>query len=303
MSNELLSLAWKVRLKKGPKMVLVALADAADKAGVCWPSRSALAEKAECAESTVSRHLQLLIRVQVISQKRGRRRAATYQIDKAVLATLQDVSDQDILKEDISNQDVSLTLVKTSQTETSLKGTLIEPLTSAIADEHPEARKLCERLADLMVANDCTRPMIGKTWLDAARLLLDKDRRTFDYALAVLEWCQADTFWKGNIRSLPTFRAKYDQLRLQAEGRGELTPARRRLDSEDAANTWLKDEWRAGRVRNIEQRTGLRYPQPDLPVDIPQERSEQWLVTRCREWIAANHDVIIDRLVGREESA
>lgn len=283
-------------------MVLVALADAADKAGLCWPSRALLAEKAECAESTVSRHLQFLIGIGVIGQKRSRRRAASYQIDMAILVDLQDVSRQDILDEDISNQDVSLTLVKTSQTETSLKGTLIEPLTSAVADEHPEARKLCERLVDLMVANDCARPTIGKKWLDSARLLLDKDRRPFEQALAVLEWSQADAFWKGNIRSLPTFREKYDQLRLQAEGRGELTPARTRIDSVDAANGWLKDEWRAGRVRNIEGRTGLCYPQPDLPIDLPQDRTERWLIDRCREWIAANHDQIIDRLTGRESA-
>lgn len=304
MSNELLRLAWKARLGKGPKMVLVALADAANKDGVCWPSRALLAEKAQCAESSVSRHLQLLIGIGVIDQKRGRRRAASYKINKEGLLGLQDVSKQDVLNEDISNQDVSLTLVKTSQIETSLKGTPIEPsLTSTIADEHPEARKLCERLADLRVANGCPRPKIGKRWLDAGRLLLTNDSRPFEQALAVLEWSQADKFWKPNIRSMPTFRERYDQLRLQAEGRGELNPARIPLGSADAANAWLQDEWRAGRVGRIQERTRLQYPQPDIPIGMPQDQVERWQRQQCRDWIAAHHDLILSRLTGSEVPA
>ena len=34
----------------------------------------------------------------------------------------------------------------------------------------------------------------------------------------LIRWCQADPFWRRNVLSMPTFRAKYDQLRLKAEG-------------------------------------------------------------------------------------
>jgi hypothetical protein len=82
----------------------------------------------------------------------------------------------------------------------------------------PDADALCDRLAELMVANGCKPPTVTNTWRTAARLLLDKDERELDKAMRLLEWCQADQFWRGNIQSLPKFREKYDQLRLKALG-------------------------------------------------------------------------------------
>lgn len=80
----------------------------------------------------------------------------------------------------------------------------------------PEVLQLCERLVQRMVENECAPPPITKAWLDAARLMLDKDKRDFQKAMNLIDWCQRDEFWRGNIRSMPTFREKYDQLRLQA---------------------------------------------------------------------------------------
>jgi hypothetical protein len=77
---------------------------------------------------------------------------------------------------------------------------------------------LCMRLAALMLAND-PKARIPKTvaawkrWQDAARLLIDADERHYEEADAVLEFSQADEFWKGNILSMPKFREKYPQLR------------------------------------------------------------------------------------------
>jgi hypothetical protein len=36
-------------------------------------------------------------------------------------------------------------------------------------------------------------------------------------AARLIQWAQDDSFWRANILSMPKFRAKYDQLRLQAE--------------------------------------------------------------------------------------
>lgn len=76
--------------------------------------------------------------------------------------------------------------------------------------------KICHLLADLMVANECKPPTISDDWRAEARRMFDIDRRPFDKAMALLAWSQQDTFWKRNVLSLPTFRAKYDQLRLAA---------------------------------------------------------------------------------------
>ena len=90
------------------------------------------------------------------------------------------------------------------------------------APPRPDVEALCVRLVELMVANDCVPPPITNAWRTQARLLLDKDGRDFDKALRLLEWCQHDKFWKGNIQSMPTFREKYDRLRLKANAEWEL---------------------------------------------------------------------------------
>lgn len=81
---------------------------------------------------------------------------------------------------------------------------------------------LCQRLVDLMVANGCREPNVGKTWRTEARLLLDNDKVkgkpiTFDQAMWLLEWCQRSKFWRKNIHSMPTFREKFDRLRQDSE--------------------------------------------------------------------------------------
>lgn len=77
--------------------------------------------------------------------------------------------------------------------------------------------RLCAHLAERIIANGCRVPTINQDWRDAARLMLDKDRRGEDHLHAVIDWCQSHEFWRSNILSMPTLREKYDQLRLQAE--------------------------------------------------------------------------------------
>ena len=79
-----------------------------------------------------------------------------------------------------------------------------------------DVKMLCELLADTIEANGSLRPTIGKTWTDAARRMIDLDNREPDKAANLIRWSQANTFWRKNILSMPTFRDKYDQLRLAA---------------------------------------------------------------------------------------
>jgi len=79
-----------------------------------------------------------------------------------------------------------------------------------------DVKMLCELLADTIEANGSLRPTIGRTWTDAARRMIDLDNREPDKAANLIRWSQANTFWRKNILSMPTFRDKYDQLRLAA---------------------------------------------------------------------------------------
>lgn len=79
---------------------------------------------------------------------------------------------------------------------------------------------LCSLLSELVIANGTPEARVNPestAWQTAARLLLERDGRDFDEAQRLIQWCQADDFWRSNVLSMPKFRAKYDQLRLQAK--------------------------------------------------------------------------------------
>lgn len=83
----------------------------------------------------------------------------------------------------------------------------------------PDVDRLCSLLASLVVENGRPSHLVdpgSAGWRDAARLLLDRDKRPVGEAERLIRWCQADEFWRSNILSMPKFREKYDQLRLKA---------------------------------------------------------------------------------------
>jgi hypothetical protein len=77
--------------------------------------------------------------------------------------------------------------------------------------------RLCQQLADRIVANGSRRPNITKRWKDAARLLIDKDGMTEQQVSACIDWCQKNEFWHQHILSMEKLRQQYDKLRLAAK--------------------------------------------------------------------------------------
>ena len=88
---------------------------------------------------------------------------------------------------------------------------------TAVSEPRPEVERLCVLLRDLVAANGSKAPNIGPGWLTAARLMLVNDGRDPLAAERLMRWCQADSFWRGVVLSMPKFRTKYDELRLHAE--------------------------------------------------------------------------------------
>ncbi|MET9286472.1 hypothetical protein [Nocardia beijingensis] len=87
--------------------------------------------------------------------------------------------------------------------------------------QRDDVDELCTRLRRHVIDNGNTPPTITDAWRREARLLLDRDGPEhrgvpLQKALNVLDWCQQDSFWSGNIRSMPKFRKQYDTLRAQA---------------------------------------------------------------------------------------
>lgn len=53
------------------------------------------------------------------------------------------------------------------------------------------------------------------TWSNDFRLMREKDNRELQEIKDVIDWCQADPFWQGNILSTKKLREKFDQLTIQ----------------------------------------------------------------------------------------
>jgi hypothetical protein len=148
---------------------------------------------------------------------------------------------------------------------------------------------LCKRLHDRIEGNG-SKAIVTEGWRTAARLMLDRDERDLDKALRLIDWCQDDDFWRGNILSMAKFRAKYDQVRLKASAEVEREPP-------DAAREWLKAQWKAGTVKAVEERSKLTYAVPDLPDSITtSEQAREFHLAHRRDWITAHADEIIAAL-------
>jgi hypothetical protein len=80
----------------------------------------------------------------------------------------------------------------------------------------PDVEELCQRLLDRVTANGATRARITEKWRTDARLLLDRDDRTLDQSLRLIDWATDHDFWASVVLSMPKFREKYDQLLMQA---------------------------------------------------------------------------------------
>ena len=115
---------------------------------------------------------------------------------------------------------------------------------------------LCHALADRIEANGSKRPTVTKKWLDAARLMVERDGRSIAQVSNMINWSQDSSFWRANILSMPTLREKYDQMRLQAMRDAEaatssVVDAGRMLfehyrEQEAAASTKERDpEWKS----------------------------------------------------------
>ena len=167
--------------------------------------------------------------------------------------------------------------------------------------DHPEARQLCERLAELMTANGCKPPTITQRWRDQARLLLDRDKRPLLEALSVLEWSQDDSFWNTNIHSMPTFREKYDKLRMQTQQAGLLNQVKTQAPkTREEVRLWLRQLWHEGKTKPITDATGLEWKTPDLPLHVANKAQvDAFLEQDRKDWITKNFDTIVAILTER----
>ncbi|MGH0686362.1 hypothetical protein [Bacillus mycoides] len=56
-------------------------------------------------------------------------------------------------------------------------------------------------------------------WANEFRLMRETDNRELQEIKDVIDWCQADPFWQGNILSAKKLREKFDQLTIQMKSK------------------------------------------------------------------------------------
>ena len=78
-----------------------------------------------------------------------------------------------------------------------------------------DAQKLCDLLAQKMIANGCKAPNVTRRWIDDMDKLTRIDGHSVEQVEAVINWCQSDSFWRSNILSPAKLRAKFDALKLR----------------------------------------------------------------------------------------
>jgi len=114
------------------------------------------------------------------------------------------------------------------------------------ADVPPELAqaidRVCEHLAQRIIANGCKPPRITKKWRDAARLMMTVDGRTEQQIHAAIDWCQSDEFWRSNVLSMPKLREKYEQLRLQAAAKNRALARHQAPPTTSPRNRWMERE-------------------------------------------------------------
>jgi hypothetical protein len=86
-----------------------------------------------------------------------------------------------------------------------------------IVEQNPIYEQLAQRLAMRIEANGSKPPTVTEGWITDIRLTIEKDGRTPEQVSYIIDWCQNDAFWRSNILSPSKLRAKFDQLRLNAD--------------------------------------------------------------------------------------
>lgn len=86
----------------------------------------------------------------------------------------------------------------------------------------PDVEALLDLLDSELQANDVKKlPVRNKANLDAMRLLIDKDGYGADQVARIIRWCQADSFWRGNVMSATKLREQFETLRAHANRKRE----------------------------------------------------------------------------------
>jgi hypothetical protein len=87
-----------------------------------------------------------------------------------------------------------------------------------VYDEQSIHYKLALKLYENILVNnsDYKKPNL-QTWANDVRLMMERDNRTEEQIVYLMDWVQNDSFWKSNILSVSKLREKFDQLVMRVK--------------------------------------------------------------------------------------
>lgn len=300
MSNELFRLALRSDITTPAEAaVMFVLADAADDEGVCWPSTDWIAEATRLGRSTALRALASLEADGFVTRRRRRAKSSVFTINRDRLLEKsqsekshienshsgtypgQDASFPEVPEREVSQRDFNK-----SQSGTVLKRTPNRTPTRSSRKPKTGYPPEFEAWWKLYPKRDGTKGSkfkASQSWQAALRVT------SVEVLMAALRHYLTT---KRVLDGFPKDGVTWLNQRMWEDA--EPDPVT--VDPTD----WLRGEWDVGRVKHIEERTGLRYRQPDLPNHIAdREAIETWFRDQARAWIADHRAEITDRLKQR----
>jgi hypothetical protein len=175
--------------------------------------RKAIAEKFSIDESKVTRILKSFENEQQIEQQTSNKNRI---ITVLSWSKYQDVEQQD--EQQMNNKRTT----NEQQMNTNKKLRTKEPKKEIIKElktYSPETVELTAHLIEMMKLNNPNVKVPGNLniWHDAMDKLQRLDKYDFMQIRSVIDWCQNDSFWKGNILSAPKLREKMDTLVMRIQ--------------------------------------------------------------------------------------
>lgn len=236
MSVRVMSWVWDHSTSAGAdRLVLLAIADSANDQGRdAYPSVTTIARKAKMDKRTVQRSLRSLVAAGELAVAEFAGQNGTHRYRVIMADGRQDTTPGDTPPPVVIHHPDETPRVASNPSRGGISSregwqdaprTILEPSlpiqepssSTAVAESRQDVIRVCRHLADRIENNGSRRPRITKRWLDAARLMIDIDKRTEAKIHVAIDWCQSDDFWCSNILSMPKLREKYDALRLAAQ--------------------------------------------------------------------------------------
>lgn len=100
-------------------------------------------------------------------------------------------------------------------------------------------------------------------WADSIRLMIERDKRTPQQIHNMIDWCQADDFWKTNILSTAKLRKQYDAMKVKANSNYRKRETIRR----EPIPGWMKEDLKKRAESKSDPRIQHGYVIPDDSMD------------------------------------